>query len=152
MTAKLLLRMLGPMDQLGLCWQAGESLLASVDFGEDSELQRHHVLLALQEMVTNVLRHAYDGDESQPIEVEFSVCAATFAIELRDRGPEFDPLEHDVAKLLEDASMPTAVGGFGIHIARLVMDQVSHARRNGWNILRMEKRVAVRAERKAGDA
>ena len=77
---------------------------------------------------------------------------ATFAIELRDRGPEFDPLEHDVAKLLEDTSMPTAVGGFGIHIARLVMDRVSHARRDGWNILRMEKRIAVRAERKAGGA
>ena len=136
--------MQGPLDQLELCYQAGETMLRSIDFGEDSEGHRHCVLLAIQEMVTNVLRHAYDGDESLPIEVEFSADERGFAVELRDRGPCFDPLEHDVTKLLEDTSMPTAAGGFGIHISRIVMDDVSYARRDGWNVLRMQKLAAVR--------
>jgi serine/threonine-protein kinase RsbW len=150
MTAKLLLRMLGPMDQLSLCQQAAELLLASVDFGENTESDRDLVLVALMEVVTNVLRHAYEGDESQPIEVEFSCSEESFGIEVRDRGPAFNPLAHDVAALADDAPMPTVAGGFGIHITREVMDDASYSRRDGWNILRLEKRIAVRAERKAG--
>ncbi len=142
--SSLLLRLQGPLDQLELCYQAGETMLRSIDFGEDSESQRHCVLLAIQEMVTNVLRHAYEGDESLPIEVEFTADERGFAVELRDRGPAFDPLEHDVTKLLLDTSMPTAAGGFGIHIARIVMDDVSYVRRDGWNVLRMQKLAAVR--------
>lgn len=152
MTTSLLLRLIGPLDQLAICWQAGSTMLASVDFGDDSESQRHHVLLALQEMVTNVMRHAYEGDQTQPIEVEFTVDERSFAIELRDRGPEFDPLAHDLTRLIEDTSMPTVVGGFGIHIARIVMDDVSYRRRDGWNVLRMEKRIPVAAPERRPDA
>ncbi len=152
MTAKLLLRMLGPMDQLKLSQEAAELLMASVDFGENSEMHRDLVLVALMEVVTNVLRHAYEGDESQPIEVEFACSEESFVIEVRDRGPAFNPLAHDVTKFAEDGPMPTAEGGFGIHITREVMDKATYARRDGWNILRMEKRVAVRAEPKARNA
>lgn len=143
MTSSLLLRLVGSLDQLTICWQAGSTVIASVDFGEGSETHRHNVLLALQEMVTNVMRHAYGGDQSQPIEVEFTVDERAFAVELRDRGPEFDPLAHDVQELAEDTSMPTVCGGFGIYYSRLVMDSVTYARRDGWNVLRMEKLVAV---------
>lgn len=141
MNASLLLRLIGPMDQLDICWRAGETLLAEVDFGADSEAQRHLVLLAMQEIVTNVVRHAYGGDVSQPIEVEFTVAERTFVIEVRDRGPAFNPLDHDVEQLLTDTSMPTAAGGFGIHITRIVLDDVGYARRDGWNVLRLEKRI-----------
>jgi serine/threonine-protein kinase RsbW len=145
MTKSLLLHLVGPSDQLARCWQAGATMLASVDFGEDSESERHQVLLALQEMVTNVIRHAYGGDQSRPIEVEFSVDEQNVVIELRDRGPEFDPLARDPSGRIEDDSMPTVVGGFGIHIVRVVMDDLSYARKDGWNVLRMTKRIPVAA-------
>ena len=72
--------MQGPLDQLELCYQAGETMLRSIDFGDDSEGHRHCVLLAIQEMVTNVLRHAYEGDESLPIEVEFTADERGFGM------------------------------------------------------------------------
>lgn len=141
MPAQLLLRLTGPLDQLRLCWQAGETMLESVPFELDAECTRYNVLLALQEMVTNVLRHAYEGDDDKPVEVQFTVTDESFEVELRDQGPAFDPLGHDVSELLADTSMPTAAGGFGIHISRLVMDRLEYRRQNGWNVLRMAKLV-----------
>ena len=143
MFAQLLLRLTGPMDQLRLVWQTGETLLESVPFEDDAESTRYHVLLALQEMVTNVLRHAYELDETKPIEVQFTVTEAAFEVVLRDRGPEFDPLARDIAALDFAETMPTEPGGYGIYIATMVMDEVVHTRRDGWNTLSMKKYTRV---------
>lgn len=145
MSSQILLRLTGPLDQLRICWQVGETVLESVPFEVDPECTRYNVLLALQEMVTNVLRHAYEGDEQKPVEVVFTASGEAFDMELRDQGPAFDPLQHDVTELLADESMPTTAGGFGIHIAKLVMDEVTYERRDGWNVLRMTKLVQAPA-------
>ena len=145
MVAQVVLRLLGPTDQLRLVWQVGETLLESMTFDEDPEGTRYNVLLALQEMVTNVLRHAYELDDKKPIEVAFTVHDDAFEVVLRDQGAEFDPLAYDAADLLDLAEMPTEAGGFGIHIAKLVMDEVAYERTDGWNILRMKKLVRATA-------
>ncbi|MGE3173638.1 MAG: ATP-binding protein [Planctomycetota bacterium] len=150
MFAQLLLRLTGQMDQLRLVWQTGETLLESVPFQEDAEGTRYHVLLALQEMVTNVLRHAYELDETLPIEVQFTVTGDSFEVELRDQGPEFDPLEHDTGGLGLVEQMPAEAGGYGIYIARMVMDEVVYARRDGWNTLRMKKLAGASSQSRIG--
>ena len=143
MTASVELRLTGNMDHLRLVWQTGETLLDSIPFQEDPEGTRYNVLLALQEMVTNVLRHAYAGDESKPLEVKFTANGEGFAAELKDRGPEFDPLavETAAAGSSEEASMPVKEGGYGIMITKMVMDSMEYERQHGWNVLRMHKSV-----------
>lgn len=143
MFAQVVLKLTGPMDHLRLVWQTGEALLESVVFDDDPEGNRYNVLLALQEMVTNVLRHAYDRDVTKPIEVAFELGEDLLQIELRDQGPAFDPLSYDCSDTRMDQGMPTECGGFGIHIARMVMDQVEYHRRDGWNVLRLVKDVRV---------
>ena len=147
MTAKVELRLCGPMDHLRLVWQTGETLLESVPFQEDPEGTRYNVLLALQEMVTNVLRHAYQGDEKRPVEVQFEAAGDGIAVTLRDQGPEFNPLEVDSP---EPRSSMQAIpdGGYGIMIARMVMDTIDYRRERGWNVVRMQK--VVRAPVMAG--
>lgn len=140
MFAQVVLKLTGPMDHLRLVWQTGETLLESVVFQEDPEGNRYNVLLALQEMVTNVLRHAYELDESKPVEVMFQLSEDQLQVELRDQGPAFDPLAHE-GGAFEGEEMPTECGGFGIHIARLVMDRVEYSRVDGWNVLRLGKDV-----------
>ena len=142
MRSQVVIKLTGPMDHLRLVWQTGETLLDSVDFDEDAEGTRYNVLLALQEMVTNVLRHAYDLDETKPIEVIFDLTEDSLAIALRDQGPKFDPLSFDTSDC-DDDHMPAAAGGFGIHIARAVMDKVEYVREGGWNTLRLQKCVRV---------
>jgi serine/threonine-protein kinase RsbW len=144
MRAQATIKLTGPMDHLRIVWQTGEALLENVPFEEDPEGTRYNVQLALQEMVTNVLRHAYGLDERGPIEVAFELQDEALEVELRDRGPAFDPLsfrrQRDEADEADDA-VPTEVGGFGIEIARAVMDDVSYVREAGWNCLRLTKRL-----------
>lgn len=144
MSSQVTLKLTGPMDHLRLVWQTGEVLLDTVAFDEDPESTRYHVLLALQEMLTNVLRHGYQLDESKPIEVVFDMQAESFRITLRDQGPAFDPMQHE-SDVGEDDRMPTAVGGHGIRIARLVMDGVDYERQGDWNVLTLTKFARARA-------
>jgi anti-sigma regulatory factor (Ser/Thr protein kinase) len=143
MFAQVAIKLTGPMDHLRLVWQTGETLLDSVVFDEDPEGSRYNVLLALQEMVTNVLRHGYQLDESRPVEVVFDLQEDSLRITLRDQGPEFDPLSYEMAEVDAASAMPSEAGGHGIRIARLVMDDVCYAREAGWNVLRMTKGVRV---------
>ena len=143
MFAQATIKLTGPMDHLRLVWQTGETLLDSVVFDEDPEGTRYNVLLALQEMVTNVLRHGYQLDENQPIEVSFEIDDDQLRIELRDQGPEFDPREYGEDDDWVDMGMPTEAGGYGIRIARMVMDDVTWRRENGWNCLSLVKAVRV---------
>lgn len=141
MRSQVVIKLTGPMDHLRIVWQTGETLLDSVVFEEDSESTRYNVLVALQEMVTNVLRHAYEHDESKPIEVRFELTDDMLEIVLRDQGPPFDPLSFDTAECQIEEGMPTEVGGYGIHIARMVMDNVGYRRDGAWNELRLDKGI-----------
>lgn len=142
MFAQVVLKLQGPLDHLRLVWQTGETLIETLVFEEDPEAIRYNVLLALQEMVTNVLRHAYDHNCDNPIEVSFSVDPSGLCVQLRDRGPEFDPLAHDTADLEHIDTMPLESGGYGIFIAKMVMDEVTYHRADGWNVLTLKKLVA----------
>lgn len=143
MSSQVVLSLTGPLDHLRLVWLTGETLLDSVVFDDDPDGNRYNVLLALQELVTNVLRHGYRMDESRPIEVRFELREDAFLVTLRDRGPAFDPTAHGDGAAAEDESMPTSCGGFGIQIVRQVMDRVEYARIDGWNTLRLTKFARV---------
>ena len=153
MTARVDLRLCGTMDHLRLVWQAGETLLDSIAFQEDPEGTRYNILLALQEMVTNILRHAYGGDETRPLEISLGADEDGFEMTLRDQGPEFNPLLIDTSAIQNEAveqTVPTREGGYGILITKMVMDKMEYERRQGWNVLRMRKSCAVPAASLAG--
>ena len=139
MRAQVVLKLQGPLDHLRLLWQTGETLLEGMAFDTDPEANRYNVLLALQEMVTNVLRHAYDHNCDNPIEVRFEVDDRGLSVQLRDCGPRFDPLAHDTSDLENLDAMPLESGGYGIFIAKMVMDQVDWRREGEWNVLTMKK-------------
>lgn len=136
MTARLRLSLRGSMDHLRIVWLLGETLLDSIEFPEDPEGTRYNVLLAVQEMLTNVLRHGYDGQDL-PIEVELQAEEDAFSVCLRDQGPPFDPLafESEIA----DPDEAPREGGYGILITRMVMDGLDYERDGDWNVLTMRK-------------
>jgi len=129
------------MDHLRILWQVGETLLESVPFEDDPEGTRYNVLLAVQEMLTNILRHAYGNDDTKPIEVRMEASADDFTVELRDHAAEFDPLSHEVPNEDPMATPNTETGGYGIMITKMVMDSVTYARKDGCNVLSMRKDV-----------
>ena len=140
MSATVQLRLCGAMDQLRIVWQTGETLLESIPFQDDPEGTRYNVLLAVQEMITNVLRHAYGKDDEQPVLVAFEADDRGIQVEIRDQGVAFNPAVVEISDS-DDDGMPQDPGGYGIMIARMVMDRLDYVREGDWNVLSMSKSV-----------
>jgi serine/threonine-protein kinase RsbW len=99
------------------------------------------VTRAVDEALTNIIRHAYLGKTDQPIEVS---CVRIpprgdggghgFEVLLSDRGPAVDP-----AKMRGRPLDEIKPGGLGLHFIRQSMDVVEFTRAHGTNQLRLAK-------------
>ena len=97
--------------------------------------------LALEECGSNIVNHALGRDAQKHFQVVIERTADKFVIELRDRGPEFDPTAAaDREPQAEDDDLP---GGWGIGLVRRQMDELHYRREAGENILRLTKLVTV---------
>jgi anti-sigma regulatory factor (Ser/Thr protein kinase) len=95
--------------------------------------------LALEECGSNVVNHALKRDPAQTFTVAFEHTGGQIAIELRDRGVEFDPTAGPVGNGIADDDEPP--GGWGIFLVRKNTDQLVYARENDENVLRLIKRL-----------
>ncbi len=141
MTARAELRLVGQLDPLRIAWQVGETLLNEVPFEDESRVTRYTILLAMQELLTNVFRHGYRASGEQPVDVRFESSEHAFEFEIRDRAPRFDPTTGQESR--DDERMPDGEGGYGLVIANTVMDVLEYRFENGWNIIRATKMVAA---------
>ena len=106
------------------------------------EAECRAVVLAVDEALTNIIRHAYQGRTEQPIEATFSriqvardgLQQPALEIVLEDRGVNVDR-EKLCGRKLEDVRP----GGLGLHFIRESMDTVEFRRKWGRNRLRMVK-------------
>jgi serine/threonine-protein kinase RsbW len=96
--------------------------------------------LAVDEAVTNVLTHAYDG--SGDIELELCADGADLIIRLRDDAPPFDFTSASSPEPgpAEEREKP---GGFGLFLIRNAMDQLTHRELEHGNELTMIKRDVI---------
>ena len=102
--------------------------------------------LALEECGSNIVNHAFQRDARQKFQVALEYTGSSFVIELRDRGPEFDPTAAAERKLeADDDDLP---GGWGIQLVRRYVDEIHYQRAAGENILRLTKRLDVPAAKK----
>lgn len=109
------------------------------------------VVLSVDEALTNVIRHAYDGAADQPIEIEFCALGEGsgegIAITLRDYGRQVDVSEIR-SRDLEDLRP----GGLGVHIMNECMDSLQYARaEGGGTVLTMTKRLPSQASERSAD-
>ena len=102
--------------------------------------------LALEECGSNIVNHALKRDSERTFQVVFERSDDSFAIELRDDGPQFDPT--DVAPRRPQADDDEVTGGWGIELVRRHIDEIRYRRERGENVLRITKRlVATLGER-----
>lgn len=98
------------------------------------------ITLALDEAITNVIRHAYNGKFGRPIAIEFHKVNGAdsskpgLEILLTDRGAKPKP---GALKGLPPGELRS--GGLGLHFMRQSMDTVVHSRVGSTNRLRMVK-------------
>jgi serine/threonine-protein kinase RsbW len=79
------------------------------------------VELALTETLSNVIRHAYSGEEEHEIQLDLDADTDAITLRITDWGKRFDfgafePEDLDVAR----------DGGYGIHLIRTLMDEVTY--------------------------
>jgi anti-sigma regulatory factor (Ser/Thr protein kinase) len=104
-----------------------------------SEKVTFGLALALEECGSNIVNHAYKHDALQKFQVTFDRIGNEIAVELRDRGPLFDPtLVNDRKPTTGDDDVP---GGWGIQLVRRFMDRVTYKREGEENVLQLRKRI-----------
>jgi anti-sigma regulatory factor (Ser/Thr protein kinase) len=111
-----------------------------------SEAECRAVVLAVDEAMTNIIRHAYLGSAQRPIEASFrrihvpgdGKSRDALEIVLEDRGVSANP-----NKLCGRALEDVRPGGLGLHFIRESMDTVEFSRRWGRNKLRLVKFLPV---------
>jgi len=112
-----------------------------------SDSDSHLVILAVDEALTNIIRHAYKGERERCIEVTFrllsktgdSVPQRTLEIVLLDDGVPVDPKRLRPRPLKEVPIDELKPGGLGLYFIRKNMDRVEFRRLDGRNLLRLTK-------------
>jgi len=98
------------------------------------------VNVAVEEIVTNVIKYAHTDGAEHPIEIRLAAADSAVTISVIDDGREFDPLaepEPDLNAPIEERG----IGGLGVHFVRKLMDAVEYRRDGGRNIFTMRKKV-----------
>jgi len=80
-----------------------------------------NVVLALDEALTNVIRHAYDGKDDQPIDITIVPMDDELSVIVRDYGKVADR-----AKIQSRDLDDVRPGGLGVHIIHECMDSVEY--------------------------
>lgn len=95
--------------------------------------------LALEEIVTNIINHGYEGREEYSITIRFTLEKDNLRIQIKDGAPEFNPLDlpepEDLNKPLEERK----IGGLGIHLVKKFTDNFSYRRSNNKNVITLIK-------------
>lgn len=79
--------------------------------------------LATDEAYTNIIEHAYRGQENGLVRVACWVDENRFVVQLQDHGQAFDPASID-KPILTHTLTDRPLGGLGIHFMRSLMDDV----------------------------
>ena len=114
------------------------------DFARQTRLSasdRGRVLVILDELFSNIVRHGYDANgPSGTVEIVLALEDGKLRIELIDDGRPFDPLSAAPPNLdLPLAQRP--VGGLGIHIIRNLVGEAHYARKGGYNCLTLSREI-----------
>ena len=137
MSARLTLRIPNRIEELPAVSDAVETLGREEDWAADVAFA---VVLALEEVAANVVRHGGVEEGSGEIEIEVVSTDAEARVEVRDGGMPFDPFhdapEPDLDTTLEDRQ----IGGLGLHLVRSLIDEARYRREDGRNHIMMLKR------------
>jgi serine/threonine-protein kinase RsbW len=107
-----------------------------------SASQVRSIVLATDEAITNVMRHAYQSSPDRPIQIAFyrghshtpDDGGESLEIRIVDHGTPLDP-QRLVGRHLDEVRP----GGLGLHFIREIMDSVTYRHVGGRNSLRLIK-------------
>jgi serine/threonine-protein kinase RsbW len=101
--------------------------------------------IALDEVVSNVVKYAWDDSAAHEILVRMTVLPDRIDLEVFDNGREFDPAAVSHPKTTPEGKRPRP-GGLGIHLVRNLVDKFEYERIDGRNHTTLSKACKVGAQ------
>jgi anti-sigma regulatory factor (Ser/Thr protein kinase) len=99
--------------------------------------------LALDEVLSNIVKYAYSSSERETIEVELAYSNNRFVATVQDCGMAFNPLQSEKPILGGDLQNRKE-GGLGIFFVRSLMDTVAYERIGNRNRVTLAINVTTR--------
>lgn len=97
-------------------WVAHQARSAGFDHDTVSELE-----LVISEALSNVVKHAYGGNEGHEIHLSVTIDDEKLSLTIRDFGQRFDPTTYTPPDLDNPAE-----GGYGVYLIQELMDEVTY--------------------------
>jgi len=138
MTEKTTLLLKNDVSKLDRVLSLVPGLCARNAISPDAE---YDLNLALDEIITNVAKHAYPGGGDHQFTLEITVNNEEFVARIEDDGIEFDPTAYPAPNL--DAPLEERKeGGLGIFLIRQIMTSVEYQRVAGKNVVTLRRKLA----------
>lgn len=131
------IRLTGTDPDLGRVQDLLDELAQTHALGPESVADVH---VALDEALSNVVRHGFADAEPHEITVVLTLATDELQVAIEDDGHSFNPLTAPRADL-DSPLKERRVGGVGVHLIRELMDHVHYERVNSRNRLVMVKRL-----------
>lgn len=98
--------------------------------------------LALEEILSNVIRHGCDKDRDYDIRVRISLNGGSYQLEISDDATPYNPLLRPDPNLDLPLEKRTP-GGLGVFLVKQLADELHYDHQNGRNILTFRKKIPV---------
>jgi len=95
------------------------------------------ISLAIDEAVTNVIKHSYANESDRPLTIEYYVAPAGIRIRILYRGlpPDISEEEVNIGRMIKKKRK----GGLGVKLMKTIMDSVTYRTEDGENCCEMIK-------------
>ncbi len=130
-------------------WQIPNRIEALADIAKEvsgwlaelplSSRAKYSAGLAVEEMVTNIIKYGYDDSHEHLVGIRIAVTPDHLTLVFEDDGHPFDPTQRpppDIEKLVESQK----IGGLGIELVRRMCDKMTYERAGGRNRLSLSIR------------
>jgi serine/threonine-protein kinase RsbW len=133
MPVSLALTLENRMDEVPRLVELLDAFGAATHLSEDLSFR---VTSTLDEVVTNIIRHAFATEGGHHILLRLDVDGGTVTAVVEDDGPAFDPRTRPAV----DIHAPLAErrpGGMGVHLVRTMTQRLEYQRSSERNVLTM---------------
>jgi serine/threonine-protein kinase RsbW len=114
-----------------------EQFALSINLNEEITFD---IKLAVDEAVSNIIRHGYNDIEKHYIEIELEQHYHEIIITITDDAKEFSILDYKIASIDVPIEMRKP-GGLGIFLIKETMDNINWQRKEEKNILSLVKKI-----------
>ena len=96
---------------------------------------RHDLKLVAEELLANIIKHGYDDEPEQVIDIELSVADERVQLTFSDSGKAFNPMKNGQPEPHNDLSE----GGMGILLVKSLTDEQNYRRDGDHNVFTVTK-------------